>query len=85
MEKLPPNPKVLYTEKIEKAFLALKPYEYFVISDNVKPESRDAFVEIVKWMIDHQIFKHKKLVPEFKNDYSAVRMINYNPSDYETK
>lgn len=61
-----------------KVFHALMELEGdFVIEQKVRPENRELFIEVVKWLIDNDLGRVKGCYFEFSNDYSRIRKVKY--------
>ena len=57
----------LYCDKVENLLKSLQSGESFVISDKVKPENKEHFIALVKFVIDKNIVN-----VIFSNDYERV-------------
>ena len=60
-----------YEDKVWKLCASLKVGDEFSIIENVAPERREKFIEVVKYYIDHYCSDLTEI--EFNNEYTKIK------------
>jgi len=68
---------ITYEDKVGTALLDLPLEQHFVISEKVKPENREKFIQVVKEYIDNNFGNNENWQLEFNGDYTKIRKTNY--------
>jgi len=67
------NSDLTYADRIGILLLSLKEDQEFIISEKVRPENVELFIDIVKSYIDRSFGNMEGFYIEFSNDYKKIR------------